>query len=52
MGRNYYEGYRPLEMMLQTDPFFNFIEYNFDVFKEQDGVSLTQALRHVQGVLR
>ena len=43
MGRNYYEGYRPLEMMLQTDPFFNFIEYNFDIFKEQDGVSLTQA---------
>lgn len=43
MGRNYYEGYRPLEMMLQTDPFFNFIEYNFDIFKAQDGVSLTQA---------
>lgn len=43
MGRNFYEGYRPLEMMLQTDPFFNFIEYNFDIFKEQDGVSLTQA---------
>lgn len=43
MGRNAYEGYRPLEMMLQTDPFFNFIEYNFDIFKEQDGVTLTQA---------
>jgi Family of unknown function (DUF5906) len=43
MGKNYYEGYRPLEMMLQTDPFFNFIEYNFDIFKEMDGVSLTQA---------
>lgn len=43
MGRNYYENYRPLEMMLQTDPFFNFIEYNFDIFKAQDGVSLTQA---------
>ena len=43
MGRNYYESYRPLEMMLQTDPFFNFIEYNFDIFKEQDGVTLTQA---------
>lgn len=43
MGRNFYEGYRPLEMMLQTDPFFNFIEYNFDVFKELDGVTLTQA---------
>lgn len=43
MGEHYYDGYRPLEMMLQTDPFFNFIEYNFDIFKEQDGVSLTQA---------
>lgn len=43
MGRKYYESYRPLEMMLQTDPFFNFIEYNFDVFKEEDGVTLTQA---------
>jgi hypothetical protein len=43
MGRNYYQGYRPLEMMLQTDPFFNFIEYYFDIFKAEDGVSLTQA---------
>lgn len=43
LGRNHYEGYRPLEMMLQTDPFFNFIEYHFDIFKEQNGVSLTQA---------
>jgi hypothetical protein len=43
MGRNFYESYRPLEMMLQTDAFFNFIEYYFDVFKEQDGVTLTQA---------
>lgn len=42
MGKNYYSRYRPLEMMLQTDPFFNFIEYNFDIFKEQDGVTLTQ----------
>lgn len=43
MGKNYYSAYRPLEMMLQTDPFFNFIEYNFDTFRDQDGVSLTQA---------
>lgn len=43
MGRKYYESYRPLEMMLQTDPFFNFIEYNFDIFKAEDGVTLTQA---------
>lgn len=43
MGRNYYGSYRPLEMMLQTDVFYNYIEYCFDVFKKQDGVSLKQA---------
>lgn len=43
MGKNYYNGYQPLEMMLQTDIFFNFIEAHFDIFKHQDGVSLQQA---------
>lgn len=43
MGKNYYNAYRPLEMMLQTDVFFNFIESNYDVFKEQDGATLKQA---------
>jgi len=43
MGKNYYNAYRPLEMMLQTDVFFNFIEANYDIFKEQDGVTLKQA---------
>lgn len=43
MGKNYYNGYRPLEMMFQTDVFFNYIESYYDVFKEQDGVSLKQA---------
>jgi hypothetical protein len=43
MGKDYYSGYRPVEMMLQTDVFFNFIEANYDVFKEQNGVSLKQA---------
>lgn len=43
MGKNHYNGYRPLEMMLQTDIFFNFIEAYFDIFKEQDGASLKQA---------
>lgn len=42
MGKNYYLNYRPLEMMLQTDVFFNFIEANYYIFKEQDGVSLSQ----------
>lgn len=43
LGRKHYSGYRPLEMMLQTDQFFNFIEYNFDIFKEQDGTTVQQA---------
>jgi energy-coupling factor transporter ATP-binding protein EcfA2 len=43
LGKNFYNNYRPLEMMLQTDVFFNFIEAHFDIFKEQDGVSLKQA---------
>ena len=43
MGKNYYNNYRPLEMMLQTDIFYNFIEFNYEVFKEQDGMSLKQA---------
>jgi hypothetical protein len=43
MGKNFYNAYRPLEMMLQTDVFFNFIEAHFDVFKGQDYTTLKQA---------
>lgn len=43
MGRNYYNGYRPTEMMLQTDVFYNFVESSWDVFKSEDGVSLRKA---------
>jgi energy-coupling factor transporter ATP-binding protein EcfA2 len=43
MGKNYYAGYRPLEMILQTDVFFNFVESNYHVFREQEGITLTQA---------
>jgi energy-coupling factor transporter ATP-binding protein EcfA2 len=43
MGKSYYSGYRPLDMIMQTDVFFNFVESNYYTFKEQDGVTLTQA---------
>jgi len=43
MGSNYYNGYRPLEMMLQTDVFFNFIEAYYDLFKSQNYTTLKQA---------
>jgi hypothetical protein len=42
-GKNYYNNYRPLEMMYQTDIFFNFIEAYYDIFTEQNGASLKQA---------
>lgn len=43
LGKSHYSSYRPIEMMIQTDTFFNYIAANFDVFKDQDGVSLKQA---------
>lgn len=43
MGKNYYSSYKPFEMMYNTDMFFNFIEENYHVFKELDGISLNQA---------
>ena len=43
MGKNYYSAYRPVEMMYQTDVFFNFIEAHFDIFKRQNNTSLKQA---------
>lgn len=43
MGKNYYSTYKPMGMILQTDIFFNFVDDHFLIFKEQGGVSLSQA---------
>lgn len=43
MGRDYYSGYRPVEMMFQTDVFFNYIDYYFDILSDPRGVSLEHA---------
>jgi hypothetical protein len=43
MGKNYYSHYKPEGMMLQTDVFYNFVVEHYDIFKQQDGTSLTQA---------
>ena len=45
LGRNHFSGYKPFEMMLQTDVFFNFIEAYYDVFKKQDYTYLSQAYK-------
>ena len=43
MGKNYYSDYRPLDMIYQTDVFFNFVESCYDDFLRTDGVTLTRA---------
>ena len=43
MGMHYYDGYRPLNMIAETDAFYNFMESNFSIFKEEDGVTLKTA---------
>ena len=39
----YYESYRPLLMMDESNDFYNYVLDSFDVFKDADGVSLKQA---------
>lgn len=43
LGKYYYDEYRPLDMMFQTDFFFNYVEENFGFFCENEFVTLTQA---------
>ena len=43
LGFSYYQNYRPLEMMFETDQFFNFVEDNFDILSDPDGISLKHA---------
>ena len=43
LGRNYFANYRPMDMMFKTDVFYNFVESNFDLFNDEDGITLKQA---------
>jgi energy-coupling factor transporter ATP-binding protein EcfA2 len=42
-GKNYYNSYRPTNMMYQTDIIFNFVEASYDVFKFEPGITLKRA---------
>jgi energy-coupling factor transporter ATP-binding protein EcfA2 len=42
LGKNYYSTYRPLDMMMQTDVFFNFVDTNYIYFKQEVGITLSQ----------
>ena len=43
MGKHYFDGYKPIEMMFKTDAFFNFIDFHYLIFSRDDGVSLKNA---------
>ena len=43
LGKNYYNNYRPIDMQLKTDVFYNYVEEQFFIFKQQDGTTLKAA---------
>lgn len=43
MGKNYYNAYRPVEMMQQTDVFYNYVDHYADLFRAEDAISLKKA---------
>ena len=43
MGKDYYNAYRPMDMMYKTDFFFNFVEDKYDIFDQQDSTTLKLA---------
>lgn len=43
MGKHYYDGYKPVEMMFKTDAFFNFVDFYYLTFSKDDGVTLKAA---------
>lgn len=43
LGPNRYSAYRPMEMIVRTDMFYNFVAEYYEIFREQDGTTLKQA---------
>jgi hypothetical protein len=43
VGKERYADYRPRDMMVRTDFFFNFLLEYFDVLKDEDGITLKAA---------
>ena len=40
LGKSYYNNYRPVDMQLKTDVFYNFVEEQYYIYKEQDYTTL------------
>ena len=45
LGKHYYDGYRPQEMMMNTNVVFNFVAENYLQFKEENQVTLNMAYK-------
>ena len=45
LGKHYYDGYRPQEMMMNTNVVFNFVAENYLQFKEDNAVTLNMAYK-------
>lgn len=43
MGPNYYDDYRPIEMMYKTNHILNFVTDHYDIFTNQDYTTVSQA---------
>ena len=43
LGMSAYDRYRPMEMFGATNDFYNFVEDNYDIFKQESGTTLAQA---------
>lgn len=43
LGKNYYNSYKPIDMMFKTDAFYNFVEYEYDMFASEDSTTLARA---------
>ena len=45
LGKHYYDGYRPQDMLMNTNVVFNFVAENYLQFKEDDQVTLNMAYK-------
>lgn len=43
MGESYYDKYKPTNMMWATNDFYNFMSDNYDIFSDEEGVTLAEA---------
>lgn len=43
LGKGCYSRYKPVDMILRTNPFFNFVDEHYYTFKHDDQITLTRA---------